>query len=97
MKIVWLESATDDFEEAIDWIASKYQQAANNFAQSALWQVNQLGYFPQLGRIGRCQNTRELIIRKSHYIAVYRFDVAITTIQIIAVMHESQQWPESFN
>ena len=46
--------------------------------------------FPEKGKPGRIPGTRELIVHK-HYTLVYV--VAPDTVQIVAVLHSSRQWP----
>ena len=46
--------------------------------------------FPLLGRPGRIDGTRELVVHQ-HYILVY--EVVDDTIIILMVLHTSRQWP----
>jgi toxin ParE1/3/4 len=46
-----------------------------------------------MGRIGRDESTREIIVRGTPYIAVYRLR---ERIEIITIFHSSRKWPESF-
>jgi len=55
-------------------------------------QVQQLVEFPKLGRVGRKLGTRELIISNTSLIVVYRFRNKPNHIEIIRVLHSSQQW-----
>lgn len=50
--------------------------------------------FPNMGRAGTVSGTRELVIKKTPYIAVYRVDE--NEIHILRVLHGSQQWPTVF-
>jgi toxin ParE1/3/4 len=53
--------------------------------------VQQLRLHPESGRRGRVDGTRELVIPHTSYIAPYR--VTDQTLEIIAFIHGSQQWP----
>jgi toxin ParE1/3/4 len=53
--------------------------------------VEMLDKFPQLGRPGRIEDTRELVIPHTPYIATYR--ISSTTVRILRVLHGAQQWP----
>jgi len=55
--------------------------------------VDRLGRHPSLGRAGRVDGTRELIISNTPYI-VYR--VVENQIRILPVIHTSRQWPRRF-
>ncbi len=56
--------------------------------------VNRLGWHPSLGRAGRVEGTRELIISNAPYIVAYR--VVEDQVRILAVIHASRQWPRRF-
>jgi toxin ParE1/3/4 len=45
-----------------------------------------------MGRPGRTKGTRELVISRTPFIAVYRLKGA-RRIEIIRLLHASQQWP----
>jgi plasmid stabilization system protein ParE len=48
--------------------------------------------FPQMGRSGRIEGTRELVISGTPYIAAYRIDG--DAVRILRVLHGAQQWPD---
>jgi len=45
----------------------------------------------KLGRVGRMQGTRELVISGTTFIVVYR--VKGRRIELLRLLHGSQQWP----
>jgi toxin ParE1/3/4 len=47
-----------------------------------------------MGRKGRVNGTRELVINHTSYIAAYR--IAGDDIHILRVLHSSMQWPGNF-
>jgi toxin ParE1/3/4 len=49
---------------------------------------------PLIGRVGRIDETRELVITGPQYILPYR--VKENPIQILAVFHAARKWPVSF-
>jgi addiction module RelE/StbE family toxin len=51
--------------------------------------------FPEIGRPGRIDGTRELIIQRTPYIAAYR--IAGKTIRILRVLHGAQMWPQELS
>ena len=55
---------------------------------------NQLADFPESGRTGRIEGTRELVVPKTPFVAPYR--ITGDTIEILAVHHASQRWPVAF-
>jgi toxin ParE1/3/4 len=48
---------------------------------------------PVIGRRGRIQGTRERVIARTPYVAVYAIDREADIIEIIRVLHGAQQWP----
>jgi toxin ParE1/3/4 len=55
-------------------------------------QIHHLAAHPQMGRPGRVHGTRELVITRTPYIAIYR--LSSEAIQILRLLHGAQQWPE---
>jgi addiction module RelE/StbE family toxin len=55
-------------------------------------QVRQLLQFPETGRPGRIEGTRELVISRTPYIAAYR--IMGETVRILRVLHGAQLWPD---
>ena len=53
-----------------------------------------LAAFPLQGRPGRILDTRELVVSRTPFTVAYR--VADQIVEIIAVIHQAQQWPERF-
>jgi toxin ParE1/3/4 len=96
MNVVWLDQADNDLLNAVDWIHERNPEAAKRITQLIYLQVKQLQKYPQLGRVGQIEGTRELVIHQTRYIAAYRIDFANNIIEILALMHESMQWPEEF-
>jgi plasmid stabilization system protein ParE len=45
-----------------------------------------------MGRPGRIEGTRELVISRTPYIAAYR--IVGNTVRILRVLHGAQQWPD---
>jgi toxin ParE1/3/4 len=94
VKIVWTESARQDLRQVFEYIAGDSPKAASKLLsvikeRAALMQDN-----PHMGRLGRVDGTRELIITGTPYILPYR--VKDNQIQILAVFHSSRQWPAAF-
>lgn len=96
MKIVWLRQANQDLLNAFEWLNKRNPAEANRAVQAIYSQISQLQNYPQLGRTGKIANTRELVIQKTRYVVAYRLNFSQNTIEILALVHESQQWPDEF-
>jgi toxin ParE1/3/4 len=91
VKLVWLARAIATRKAQIDYIAQDNPIAALEQGDRIDEQVEVLKQHPELGRAGRVKGTRELVISRTPFIAVYR--VRKSRIEILRVLHGAQQWP----
>jgi plasmid stabilization system protein ParE len=63
MDIVWRRTALDDLEAARQYIAAENPRAAKRIYAAILSAVERLASFPGMGRPGRVDGTRELVVR----------------------------------
>lgn len=92
MQLEWSQFARADREAIFDYIEADSPQAAIAVDDRIRQQVEKLMTFPEIGRPGRIDGTRELTIPRTPYIAVYR--IARKTIRILRVLHGAQMWPQ---
>jgi toxin ParE1/3/4 len=90
-KIRWSPDAADDFVRIIEYIRKDNDAAAQRVARVALERIAGLKQFPQLGRAGRVNETRELPLSPLPFIVVYR--LKRNGIEIARVLHGAQRWP----
>ena len=95
MKIRWLQSALNDAQGIHDYIARDSVAAARRVIKAIRDELKVLPENPAIGRPGRIEGTRELIIRKYPYIVAYR--QTTVSIEILAVVHSSRRWPGALN
>jgi toxin ParE1/3/4 len=69
---VWSVLALSDRDEIFDYIEADNPRAAVAVDELISRQVQLLAQFPEGGRIGRVEGTRELVISQTPYIAAYR-------------------------
>ncbi|TAM46052.1 MAG: type II toxin-antitoxin system RelE/ParE family toxin [Burkholderiaceae bacterium] len=93
MRIEWLPGADATRDAQLTYIAQDSIQAARDVAAQIERQTGQLAQFPELGRAGRRRGTRELVISRTSLVVVYRVRPKLARIEIIRVLHSSQQWP----
>jgi addiction module RelE/StbE family toxin len=94
VKLLWTERAIRHLGAFYAYIAEDSPQASDTMLDRLLEAVENLARFPQLGRTGRVEDTRELILPNVRLIVTYR--IHQDQIQILAVLHAARQWPESF-
>ncbi len=91
MRIEWLEEALVDFEEAMAYLDGRNPQAARKLAANIHLAVSGLKNNPKMGRPGRAEATRELVVGHNRYIVPCRLRGDV--IEILAVMHDAREWP----
>lgn len=89
--LVWLKRALNDRDAQLDYIAEDNPLAAVDQGDRIEDQVDQLLQHPQMGRPGRKQGTRELVISRTPFIVVYR--IKGRRIELLRLLHGSQKWP----
>ncbi|HLF98145.1 MAG TPA: type II toxin-antitoxin system RelE/ParE family toxin [Methylococcaceae bacterium] len=94
MKIVWTEPARQDLREIVLYIAQDNPYAARNLQAEIRARVALLQDNPSLGRPGRIDGTRDLVMGNNPYVLPYR--MRQESIEILAVYHGARKWPESF-
>jgi len=92
MKIRWTKRAIGDLVSIHAHISKDSPAAASRVAAAVLDAAAQIGKFPQGGRKGRTEGTREIVISGLPYIVPYR--IANDTILLLAVAHTSRKWPK---
>ena len=87
--LVWLKRAIHDRDAQIDFIAQDNPLAAVSQGDHIDEQVDILLQHPQMGRPGRKQGTRELVISRTPLIVVYRING--NRIELLRLLHGSQK------
>jgi toxin ParE1/3/4 len=92
VKLRWSKRAIRRLASIHDYIAKDSPAAASRVAVAIVQSALRLQKFPYIGRLGRIEGTRELVIPGLPYIIPYR--VVDNVIQIASVIHTSRKWPE---
>ena len=95
MRVRWDPKALARLEAEGDYIARDSPVAAARVIARIMDAVDDLAIHPLKGRQGRVMGTRELVIPRTSYIVAYRVRGQI--VEVLAVQHAAQQWPESFD
>jgi toxin ParE1/3/4 len=93
MIVRYSTSARTDIQSIYDYIAQENLQIAARVAATIEQSITRLAMFPLSGRNGAVETTRELVIPRLPYIAVYR--ITTESVEIIAVFHAAQNKPRS--
>ena len=89
--VVWTRRADRNLSEIAEYIAEDNPAAAEQTVRHIVEQVSGLAFYPRLGRPGRVEGTRELVIRGTSYIAIYRVR---ERVEVLRIRHAAQKWPE---
>lgn len=92
MLLEWTVFALNDRTAIFDYIEEENPRAAIMIDERIEAEVERLAKFPEIGRPGRVEGTRELVIAGTPYIAAYR--IQDDFVLILRVLHGAQQWPE---
>ena len=91
MQVIWTEASLLDREVIYRRIRNDNPASALRTDKGIEREVEILLRMPFLGRIGKVPDTRELVIRRTPYVAVYT--VRNSTILVLRVLHGAQDWP----
>lgn len=87
MRISFDPRAVEDLDRIFAWIARDNPAAAHRVVSRIEAKVSRLA-FPEIGRPGRVEGTRELVVPP--YVIVYRIDWAGDGILVVGVFHGAQ-------
>lgn len=93
MPVRWTTDAAGDLERISDYIADDRPETARRIALHIVGAVDALDTFPNRGRPGRVEGTRELVLAPLPFIAVY--EVHEEEVHVMRLLHGAQQWPLS--
>jgi toxin ParE1/3/4 len=91
LRILWTRIASEQLKAAIHFVSQDNPSAAENQLELIKRAVEQLAHFPEMGRLGRVDGTRELVIQRTPYIVAYRFKAK--TVRVLAILHGARRWP----
>ena len=92
MIVGWTPLAVAHLQSAWEYISRDSSASADSLIERIFGAVERLQQYPQLGRAGRVDGTRELVITGTPFIVAYREHR--NQVQILAVLYGSQKWPE---
>ena len=92
MRIRWTEPAFQDLIRIGNYLEEHASSIVAERVTTTIYEmVDSLAEFPRRGRPGRKAGTRELVILRLPYVAIYRTHQ--DTLDILRILHGAQQWP----
>ena len=91
LEVRWLKRALANLEAEAEYICRDNPAAARRVVTAIEQAVKPLARHPALGRHGRVEGTRELVISGTPYIIPYR--VREGRVEILRVFHAARKWP----
>jgi toxin ParE1/3/4 len=90
MQLRWSPAAAEDLFRIIEYIRQENAPAAQRIAKTIYESAGSLKSFPNKGRTGRVEGTRELPLPPLPFVVVYR--VRRDMVEIANVIHGAQKW-----
>jgi len=94
VNIGWSELALEQLRAAYDYVAIDNAMATERMVERIFSAVEFLEQHPNLGRPGRVEGTRELVVTRTPFVIAYRLQR--NHLQILAVLHAARKWPKAF-
>jgi toxin ParE1/3/4 len=91
MEVRWSPEAATDFTSIVRYIRQDNPSAALRVAHAIHNAIAKLNTFPNRGRPGRIDGTRELPLASLPFVVVYR--VRENAVEIARLLHGAQRWP----
>lgn len=94
MRLEWNALALADRRAIYDYVEQDDPRAAARLDERIGASVTRLRDFPESGRPGRVEGTRELVVGGAPYVIPYRIEADM--VELLRVLHSAQLWPGSF-
>lgn len=91
MHLRWTEAATNDLQHIADYLFEQTPQHASRIITEIYEAPARLLNFPTMGRPGKAEGTRELVVTALPYVIIYA--ITADAIEIFRVLHGAQKWP----
>ena len=91
MEIVWLPVAASDRDGLIDYISDEDPRAAIEQGDRIERSIDLLADYPEIGRVGRVNGTRELVVPRTAFVVIYRLNRPKQRVEILRILHGAMQ------
>jgi toxin ParE1/3/4 len=72
VSLLWTAPARGDLAALVRYIANDDVDAASRVEDRIVAAVKRLSEMPNMGRLGQLRGTRELVVARTAYLAIYR-------------------------
>jgi toxin ParE1/3/4 len=93
VKIRWTDVAADDLKSVYKYLSEHAPARAAMIVDRILASIDVVEQYPNLGRQGRIDGTRELVITGTPFIVFYR--LRKSQVEILGVLHAARKWPDA--
>lgn len=90
MKVLFDANAVEDLSNIYRFISADSSTAAEKVLSRIVSSIERLALFPEMGRVGQVEETREWVIPRLPYIAVYRVNESHGHVIVMAIFHGAQ-------
>jgi addiction module RelE/StbE family toxin len=94
VRLKWTRAASQDLESIERYIRRDNSEAAIDTVLEIIRRVEMLVDHPGMGRPGRIEGTRELVLGGLPYLVPYTHQG--DTVVILRILHGAMKWPERF-
>ena len=91
MKVLFNEAAREDITRIFEYIQPRNSNAAAQVVIAIQLSTYRLGDFPNSGRLGGVEGTREIVVPRLPYIVVYC--IRPDFVEVLAVFHAAENKP----
>ena len=91
MKLIWTQTSLSDLKHIYAYISEDNVMAAKNTLAKIKKSSHHIRKYPQIGKKGRIEETKEFIVPNSFYIIIYREKKDV--IEILSILHATRKWP----
>ena len=95
MVVRYTRQALQDLGEAKAYVALERPDAAATTVERIRAAIEGLRSFPERGRAGRVEGTRELVVPGTPFVVAYR--VVDRRVEVLAILHGARRWPSALD
>ena len=92
MKLVWSRYALEDRRAIFEYLERRDPAAAADMDEMIETSVRNLRSYPNMGRQGRVDTVRELVVIGTPFIVAYA--VMPDRVKLLRVLHGAREWPK---